>query len=188
MKRITLCLLALLMIFSLVSCGEEDTTPAGYQKASLDTVCDYVLYVPDTWVVQSGSAANFTAATVANGDACNVSMMTVEEVYAKSVEEYWAEQAAEYAAIFGAITVVEENAAATVGNGENKVEKARRYVFTAKHGAEGKQTDYTFMQVFIVRDTLNGSKLYCFTYTATTDHYDGHLEAVNGILTNFAFR
>ncbi len=189
MKKIAICFLSLLMLFSFVSCGDsDDTVPAGYKKASNDACCDYILYVPETWICGSGTS-NFTTATVASGDTCNVSMASVEAVYAKSVADYWAEQKAEYESLFGTITVVEEGARASVGQGENKIGKAYRYVFTAKHGTEGKETDYKFMQVFMVRDNaLSGSALYCFTYTATADHYDKHLEEVNGILTNFSFK
>lgn len=189
MKKITICLLALLMVFTLTSCGGgDDTVPAGYQLASNSDVCDYLLYVPDTWITESGTPTNFTEATVAPGDKCNVSLMPVEAVYAETVADYWAEQQAEYERLFGAITVSEEGGEVTLGSGEKKV-SGYRYVFTAKYGEGETATDYKFMQIFFLKhNAVSGSSLYVFTYTATADHYDSHLEAVNGILTNFSFK
>ncbi len=189
MKKILVCLLALLMIFSLVSCGgNDDAAPAGYQRASDAEVCDYHLYVPDTWIAGSGTARNFTSATVAPGDKCNVSVMSVDSVTAETVGDYWKEQQAEYAALLGPITTVEEGGKVTLGNGEGKV-NGYRYVFTAKHTVGEKTTDYKIMQIFFLKNSaLMGSTLYIFTYTATADHYDNHLEAIGGILTNFAFK
>ena len=188
MKKIAICFLAVLMVFSLVSCGGDDTVPSGYKRASDPSVCEYELFVPDTWITTSGTPTNFTSATVAPGDKCNVSVMAVESVTAETVGDYWKEQQAEYEALLGAITVVEEGGKVTLGSGDKTV-NGHRYVFTAKYTKGETVTDYKFMQIFFLKTgVLSGSSLYVFTYTATADHYDNHLEAVSGILSNFAFK
>ena len=188
MKKLAICLMALLMVVSLVSCGGSSDVPSGSQRASDASVCDYELFVPETWVVKSGSPTNFTTATVAAGDKCNVSVMAVDNVTAATVGDYWKEQQAEYEALLGTITVEEEGGKVTLGSGEKAV-NGHRYVFSAKYAKGENTTDYKFMQIFFLKTSaLSGSTLYVFTYTAVADHYDNHLEAVNGILTNFAFK
>lgn len=182
MKRIAICLFALLMVVSLVSCGgNDDAVPQGYQRASNAEVCDYHLYVPDTWIAKSGTAQNFTSATVAPGDKCNVSVMLLEGEYGQTIPKYWEEQQKKYNALYDTFTVVSAQEVVTVGSGEGSVD-GLRYVFVGDLGEgfdEVKQ-----MQIFFIK----GNSFYCFTYTAFADHYDNHLEAVNGILTNFAFK
>ena len=188
MKKIAICFLAVLMVFSLVSCGGDDEVPAGYKRASDSSVCEYDLFVPDTWITKSGTATNFTSATVAPGDKCNVSVMAVDNVTAETVGDYWKEQQAEYEALLGVLTVEEEGGKVTLGSGDKTV-NGYRYVFAAAYTKGETVTDYKFMQIFFLKTSvLSGSSLYVFTYTATADHYDGHLEAVNGILSNFAFK
>ena len=153
MKRIAVCLLALLMVVSLVSCGgNDDAVPAGYQRASDADVCESHLYVPDTWIAKSGPAQNFTSATVASGDKCNVSVMRVDSVTAETVGDYWKEQQSEYAVLLGPITPIEEGGKVTLGNGEGKV-NGHRYVFTAKHTVGEKSTDYKIMQIFFLKNS-----------------------------------
>ena len=182
MKKIAICFLSLLMLFSFVSCGEnDDTVPAGYQKASSDDHCDYILYVPDTWTVRSGSDTNFTSATVATGDKCNVSVAELEGEYGQTIPSYWEAEQEKYTAVFDTFTVVSSEEVVTVGSGESKVD-GLRYVFVGDigEGFEAKKQ----MQVFFI----HGNSFYCFTYTASEAHYDEHLEAVNGILANFSFK
>ena len=182
MRRIAICVLSLLMAVFFVSCGaNDDTVPAGYQRASDSDVCDYHLYVPEGWIVRSGSASNFTEATVAAGDKCNVSVMLLDGEYGQTIPKYWEEQQKAYRALYETYTVLSAEEVVTVGNGEGAV-NGLRYVFTGDVGEgfdEKKQ-----MQVFFI----HGNSFYCFTYTASPEHYDNHLEAVNGILTNFAFK
>ena len=188
MKKLAICLLALLMAVSFVSCGGDATVPDGYQLASNSTTCSYDLFVPETWIVKSGTDTNYTFATVGSGDKSNVSLMVVGSVDADTIEKYWDNRQSEYETLFGAITVEEEGVKTTVGSGEKAIQGVR-YVFTASYKKGETVTDYKFMQVFFYETGLfTGTSFYVFTYTATAAEYDGNLEAVNSILSYFSFR
>ena len=187
MKKLVICLLALLMVVSLVSCGKDATVPDGYQLASNPTTCSYDLYVPETWIVKSGTDTNYTYATAGSGDKSNVSLMLVNSVDAENIAGYWENRQSEYETLLGAITVVEEGVKTKVGSGEAAVEGAR-YVFTAQYKKGETATDYKFMQVFFYKTGLTGTSFYVFTYTATAADYDANLETVNSILSYFSFR
>lgn len=180
MKKILCVLLALTALLSFSSCAKEAAVPDGYKLASNAEACAYSLFVPESFVA-GDSGSTFTKANVSNSDACEVSFMTVADIGGNTVAEHWESLQAEYAATFPegyAVTEDEQGAAVSVG-GINGF----RYIFTAKYGGK----EYKFMQIFVARSTLMTAELYVFTYTAAADHYDTHLEAVNGIVSNIVW-
>jgi hypothetical protein len=178
MKRITLLLLSLLCVLSLASCGNtDDIVPNGYKLASDAEASDYSLYVPDGWI--TSNEGTFTQATVSNSDRSNISFAVVPGVEngIRTIADYWNGQKAEYEALLGesfAQTEDEQGAVVSVGG-----ETGYRYIFTASYGGK----DYKFMQIYLVHTGTLTADFYVFTYTAEADKYDGHLEAVNQILS-----
>lgn len=192
MKKIIAALLLLSTLFFAVSCSKEAAdAPDGYKLASNDALCDYALYVPEVFVTESAQS-NYTIATVSNADKCTVSVAKLENVYASTVAEYWEACKADYA-FLSDFTVVSQGAdaegnaveweKASVGTGET-LKEGFRYVFTGKYGGK----EYKYQQIFLVHGNAFSSSLYCITYTALADHYDGHLETFNQILGYFYFK
>lgn len=191
MKKTLLLLLSLVMLLCFASCGKTGDAPTGFRLASDAELCDYVLYVPEAWVSESNQS-NYTITTVSNADTCSLSVAKLENVYEPTMAEYWDKCKTEYAFLQN-FTVLpggtDENgqpvewAKATVGTGES-ARNGYRYVFTGDYNG----VSYKYQQIFLVKNGLFGSDLYCITYAATADHYDNHLETVNAILGYFAFR
>lgn len=86
-----------------------------------------------------------------------------------TLEEYWAYYSAEFQRTFPDMEYITE--------GENMLVSglsAKKYVYTATVTGQS----YQFMQVI----TIKAGIVYIFTYTATVDNYETHLEDVNSIL------
>ncbi len=180
MKKFFCVFLVLAVLLSFASCSKEETVPDGYKLASNSEACAYSLFVPESFV-SGDSGSTFTKANVSNSDTCEISFMTVSEIGGNTVAEHWESLQASYAATFPegyAVTEDEQGTAVAVG-GINGF----RYIFTAKYGGK----DYKFMQIFVARSTVMTAELYVFTYTAAADHYDTHLEAVNGIVSHIVW-
>ena len=191
MKKL-IALALVLATLLLVSCGSTaGDAPDGYKLASNDTLCDYVLYVPEVWVAES-NASNYTIATVSNADKSSVSVAKLQNVYADTLDEYWASCKGEYTFLTD-FTVLSQGTnengepveweKVTVGMGENAM-TGFRYVFTGKYNG----TSYKYQQIFLVRNGVFSSSLYCITYTATLEKYDAHLETLTAMLGYFYFK
>ena len=169
MKKIFAISLVLVMLFALVACANTaDGAPQGYKIASNDELCTYVLYTPDAWVTESNDSS-YTMATITSG--ATLSVAKIENVYERTVQEYWDKCKTEYTFLQNfAVVEGEEGVQATVGSGE------RVYA------------GYRYMQIFLVRNALTDTGLYCITYTAKADIYDTHLPAVNDVLNAFYFK
>ncbi len=181
MKKILCVLLALVAVLSFTACSGDDTVvPDGYKLASNSEACAYSLFVPENFI-SGDSGSTFTKADVSNSDHCEVSFMITPEIGGNTVAEHWESLQASYAATFPegyAVTEDEQGTVVSVGG-----VSGFRYIFTAKYGGK----DYKFMQIFVARATVMTAELYVFTYTAAADHYDTHLEAVNGIVSNIVW-
>lgn len=178
MKRITALLLAVLSLLTFTACSKDDSIPEGFKLASDPNACAYSLYVPENWV-SGNTGSNVTTVTVSNSDKCNISLSVVPKIETQTIGQHWEAQIPEYQRIFSgsfAITEDEQGAAVSVGAA---AEPGYRYIFTANYGGVA----YKFMQVFFI----HGSDFYVYTYTALADHYDEHLEIVDGILSMIKF-
>ena len=178
MKKIFCLILAMLSLFALVSCSGSDEAPDGYKLASNADACKYSLFVPENWVTSEGeNKTNFTMATVANTDACNVSFSLINDVEAgDSIDAFWEKQVAEYTKLFSDFSALSEKEQVTIGGSVGY-----RYITTASYGGK----TYKFMQVFVPKNEIFTAELYAFTYTAEVSHYDTHLETVNQIISYF---
>ena len=189
-KQIALARCALLVLGAtlLSACGASDQAPDGYQYASDNDACKYSMLVPEAWHVKQDSESDFSSATISAADTCNVSVSLLS-FFAKDMGEYWTSQVPTYRALFGdSFKVVSSG---KDGDG-NPVEwelvdiaetKGYRYIFTATF--EGKE--YKVMQIFFGDFGFPATDVYCFTYTATADHYDTHIEDVDKVIKSIQF-
>ena len=161
----------------LVSCANEDgSVPAGFKKISDPEgigAVDYDLFVPKSWTADLGTGV--TSAYVSGQDPSNISVMAFEsDGNVESLEQYWEKYEPSLKAIFPDYMLVNEPE-----EGELDGAPAMEYVYTATVG----DTAYKFTQVVAAKETT----FYVFTYTATADKYDSHIEEVIEILDNFRF-
>ncbi|MBP3436990.1 MAG: hypothetical protein J6K61_03670 [Clostridia bacterium] len=189
-KRILALCLALFAVMSLAACsGNGDGTPDGFQKASLDKACSYELYVPESWVVSSGSETDYTMTSIAATDPCSLSVAVVDTLVDQTYDTYWQEKQEEYKKLFDTFTPDEASAQGAVVNGSNW--DGRRYLFNATYG----EKEYRCMQIFIPHSSslVEGYRLYVVTYMAQKDHFDTHYDNeqdqdIATILSYFKFR
>ena len=189
MKKILVLMLIALMLLGAVGCAKESDVPQGYKLASNPSLCDYTMYAPDTWVCES-TASNYTMTAVSANDKCTVSVAKLEDVYEKTMADYWEKCKANYTFLqnFTEVIIQTEDGPknyeqVTLGTGDKAV-SGYRYQFSGEYSGN----TYRYMQVFVPVSSLLDNGLYCITYTAQADHYDTHLDDVNGILANIFFR
>ena len=171
MKKIVAILLVLLLAVGLAACNKEDA-PDGMKNAAADNA-KFFLYVPDSWIAQNEISA--ATSPSADGSNVNVTVYLMDEAY--TVQTYWENKAApELANTFKDFTLLTEQCAETTLGGIG----AQRYVYTASLGG----SVYQFMQYIVI----NGNMVYTLTYTAKTEHFATHLEDVEEMRVNFAFK
>lgn len=171
MKKLIALLLVLLLAVSFAACNKEDA-PEGMKNAAADNA-KFFLYVPDTWIAQN----EISAATSPNADGSNVNVTVylMDEVY--TAKTYWEKKAApELESTFKEFTLLADQCADTTLGGID----GERYVYTASLGG----STYQFMQHIVVK----GNMVYTLTYTAKTEHFATHLEDVEEMRVNFAFK
>ena len=168
MKRIFAALMLALMLVTLTftSCGNNDGAPEGMKTASGEGA-DYVLYVPENWIVDLTTKA--TGAYYSKDDPSNVSVTAWDLEYANStVEDWWEIEKADIALVFSNVEITSESNTTVDGIAAKKVE------YTASLG----ENNYKIMQVAAVKKSV----VYVFTYTSVVDGYDSHLEEVEAML------
>ena len=180
-NRVLILVFAILMLtLSLVSCSEDDlTVPSGCIEISADGV-GYNFYMVDTW--QIGEQSGMTSAMVSDFDTSNVSMMGFDAGQALSAEEYWTQFSEEFNAVFGEMVYESEGEDTTLG-GKN----AKKYIYNASIAGK----EYKFMQIvcYVTNANLFTSQpeVYVFTYTASPEKYDEHIEDVIYMVDNIVF-
>lgn len=170
MKKITAILLALFAIFSLTACGANDNAPSGMKLAS-NEICDYYFYVPTNWTVSMSTGV--TSAYYSEKDRSNISMTSYALADTMTAEEYWESIKSTYTALFAEMSEPEVKTTALDGI------EAKQYTYTAKAGEE----QYKIMQVFCVK----GDTVYVFTFTATPEKFEEHIDKVALVLAEFRF-
>lgn len=171
-KFLSAAAILLTVLLTLVSCGGDSAAPNGMKSLSTD-LCDYNLYIPTGWVVDEQT--RFVAAYVSDNDRTSVSMEAFElENASMTVSEFWDSYADDFAATLSDMEMVSEDSMLLGGAA------AVKYVYDATVTGD----PYRFMQVVAIR----GGTVYIFTYTATPEMYEEHLQAVEAILGYFTFR
>ncbi len=171
MKRVIAALLLLVLTAGLlVACSKDESAPEGMKNVAAEEDKFY-FYVPTTWVEQRGGA------TAPNADGSNVVVTTYLPEKGYTPETFWEEKCVpEFETTFKEFETVEDKCGETTLGGMD----AGKYVYTASLGAQ----TYWFMEVI----TVYGGLVYRLTYTSTAENFDAHLEDVEMMCTNFAFR
>ncbi len=170
MKKITALLLTLFAILSLTACGANDNAPSGMKLAS-NEVCDYYFYVPQNWTVDMSTGVS--SAYFSEKDRSNMSMTSYALSEAMTAEAYWEKIKSDYSALFAEMSEPEVKTTALDGV------EAKQYTYTVKAGTE----QFKIMQVFCVK----GETVYVFTFTATPEKFEEHIDKVALVLAEFRF-
>lgn len=174
LSTIALLLFTFIMLASLSSCGEADTSgvPDGMKEASTNAAT-FHMFVPESWIVdiQTGSVR----AHASNSDPSNVSVMAWglnKDV--KTVDDWWNFNLQEMNGVFpGADEAEIENS--TLGG-----IAAKKYIFDSEFGGQ----KYKFMQIAAVKD----NSVYVLTYTAADDKFDSNLEDAMSIAKELKYK
>ena len=175
MKKIIALAIALVLASALLfSCGKANsgTAPMGFKEISNDGVT-YDLYVPDEWTADISTGV--TSAYYSGRDPSNISMMAFElDRTFTGVADYWASYEPDLKAMFPDLEYTDQSEVTLDGV------PAMQYIYT------GTLSDLTYkiMQLVAIKDNT----IYIFTYTATVDKYDTHIEDVIAMLDYFCFK
>lgn len=178
MKK-TLCLLiTLVMTLSLLcGCGSNAKgAPDGMKAVESSDTLDYYIYIPAHWVQDLSTGA--ISAYASTSDLSNISMTQFNLDEIKPLNEY----VTKYVEDLGENLKDFKLAEGYPEKGETLLGKtaAVKLEYTAKLAGN----EYKYMQIICVK----GSTIYYFTYTALPELYEKHMEEVQQILDNFAFK
>lgn len=170
MKKIFVILLVLVLF---TGCASQDpSVPDKMQLASRADVA-YCLYVPKTWNVNLDSGVS--SAFYSSDDPANISVMSyMPEGESMSIDDYWKFSEETYQTSFDNYTFVSSETTLLGGR------KAGKYIFTATVGG----VESKLMQIIAAYNQM----FYVFTYTASPETFDSHLEEVQNIADHFVFR
>ena len=174
MKKNIIPALLVAVSVTLASCGSNtDSAPMGYREIS-DEGLNYHFYVPDDWTPDVSTG--MTSAYFSGRDPSNVSVTAFEldDTSINSVEAYWELNEADLKLILPDLEYVDESDCKLDGV------DGRQYVYTASMS----DTEYKFMQVVAIKS----NEVYIFTYTATAENYDSHIEDVISMVDYFKFK
>ena len=174
MKKNIIPALLVAVSVTLASCGSNtDSAPMGYREIS-DEGLNYHFYVPDDWTPDVSTG--MTSAYFSGRDPSNVSVTAFEldDTSINSVEAYWELNEADLKLILPDLEYVDESDCKLGGV------DGRQYVYTASMS----DTEYKFMQVVAIKS----NEVYIFTYTATAENYDLHIEDVISMIDYFKFK
>ena len=174
MKKNIIPALLVAVSVTLASCGSNtDSAPMGYREIS-DEGLNYHFYVPADWTPDV--SPGMTSAYFSGRDPSNVSVTAFEldDTSINSVEAYWELNEADLKLILPDLEYVDESDCKLGGV------DGRQYVYTASMS----DTEYKFMQVVAIKS----NEVYIFTYTATAENYDLHIEDVISMVDYFKFK
>ncbi len=172
--RITAAILAVLTVLSLsAGCAKKDPEiPSGMKKASGEAA-DYIMYVPEDWRVDSSSL--YTAAYYSSGDATSISATAYGMNYGdENVDDWFKGFMEEFGGVYTDVAEPTEEDA-KLGGADGK-----KYTFSGT--LNGQVYDY------IVVAAIRQNYIYYITYTSTPEYYESHLDALDKVVTNFAFK
>lgn len=185
-KRGVCLVCAILLAISLVSCKKSNPDVPDGMKSASNADMGYTLFVPDDWMVTTGSGSLMSEARVSKEDSSNVTMAQyygqTEEKGVAAVRAYFADYQKTLETMFDAdsdgkstMVLLEKDGFETVMGKENKNNAdggvpAVEYNYTATLG--GINLRYT--QVIAFR---NGY-FFIFTFTTTPELYERHASDV----------
>ena len=149
----------------------DDKTPEG-MKIAYGENAEYRFYIPTGWVLDTST--KFPSAYVSATDRSNISLTAYSPEISLSIDDYFALCEEDYKKTLTDYTLVE--------SGERQIASrpGRYYVYTVRSG----ENEYRVMQAIVV----SGEMFYSLTYTALASEYEVHLEDVERMIANFAFR
>lgn len=150
----------------------DKKTPEGMKIASGDNI-EYRLYVPTSWICDSGSGRS--EAYYPKSSKPNVTVTSFTDSKATTPEGYFAELEKEYSTKLSGFELLETSEKKTVGGRD-----AISYTYRAEYGG----VEFRIMQTVLIY--LDNA--YSITYTALDEDFDEHLSDVEKILESFTFR
>ncbi|MGN1095678.1 MAG: hypothetical protein ACI4QR_04750 [Eubacteriales bacterium] len=172
MKKTASLFLVFIMIASLfVSCGNKNPDVPYGMKLVENEYTTYKLYIPKEWTPDV--TTGFTSAYA--NDKSNISLLLMNWDSSKylSIEEYCTHY---YESLSSTFKEVSERELSSENQKFGDM-NALKYVYTMV--SDG--VSYKVMQTF----SYNAGCIYIFTYTATEENYEKHLDEVNSIVENF---
>lgn len=160
---------------------EEDVSPAEELTLVSQDYASYRFYLPAGWACDV-SAASVSAHNVS--DRSGVSLMSFSLASSNSgTDGWWSEFIKDFESVYSDV-VIESEEKTTLGG----VEAAKKvYTGTLSHGDESET--FKFIQVSAVkRRTLSSPEVFVFTYTATSENFDSHLDDVQTMIEKFEFK
>lgn len=152
--------------------SDKVQAPEGMKLISTDERA-YRFFVPNDW--KTNDKGEMSAAYYSDTDSSNVSMqMYMTEDETQTVEEYFADCEKKYAELFTSYTVVSTE--------DIKMSdiSAKKYTLDITSGG----VEYKMIQAIVKK----GAMFYCFTYTATVENFEKHLDDVQKMIENFEIR
>ena len=144
-----------------------EKNPEGTTETPSTTETPDTSATPDTSGAPETSAAPDTSAPETTAPA----KRSEREVY---IDRYWAKCVISYTNELNGFKIIEQGEKTKLGGLE-----AKKYVYSAVYN----DVEYKNMKIV----TEFGGLMYVFEYTATTERYDGNLEEVNRIISEFKF-
>lgn len=177
MKKIWTLLVAFTLIFTLVSCGEDESVPDGMQLARGGEEFGYNFFVPEEWIV--ANHGEISVAYASKIDTTSVSF-TKAEMPEGTVAEYFAKSVENEFSFTPNITVGGEKC--DFGNAK----EAYKFIYDYEYQTHPMRS----MQIFVIE----GGEFYIFTFTSQltkrgeeVTYYDFYLEKVQKVIDNFRF-
>ena len=180
MKKILAVLLALIMIFTmltLTSCSDNDGAPEGMMLVMGGEDLGYYFYGPEEWVV--ANLGDIACTYVSKIDLSSMTFVESDKPTG-TIAEYFADEKTKFPY---EITVTVDGESCTFGDADTI---ASKYVYSYTY----KDISYTCMQIFVT----HSDRFYIFTYTANnaqrTDdktYYEYYLDKVTATIDAFKF-
>jgi hypothetical protein len=190
MKRSLVLILALLLIFTLVSCGKGEGAPDGMQLAYADADAHYKFFVPGGWVLSN--TGDIRSAYAGRVDTSSVSFaeVKIKGSFADDVSRdayfftsYFESSLSEFPKM-PEITVNGEST--SFGKKDFEADKAVKYIFNHEYASHKFKT----MQVLLKK----ADRYFIFTYTALDEeksegetYYSFHLTEAQKCIEEFMF-
>ena len=151
----------------------DEEAPEGMKIASNYDIVDYLLYVPEGWIVDIRNG--LTMAHVSESDMSSIQVgqwnLTAST---KNYEKWWEE----YKKQIGLVAKVEYS--------DPELVDTKVFGFDSKKAEYTITTDTQTYKCMLTATMARGS-VYVIVYTSTVDNYDTHLADVNKIIENFKF-
>ena len=155
--------------------GEELTdkqTPDGFEIASAEKI-EYRMYVPKNWICDA--ASGISEAYYPESEKSNVTVTSYTPSESISVQDHFAACEEEYRTTLPNYERTDEPTQRTLGG-------RTAYTYTYRATVDG--VEFCIMQTICAYNEM----IYSFTYTATAEKYDLHMNDVEAMLNAFRFR